>query len=136
MTRKWLYVTTHTNSMLTIFQLLLIIWMQNNVGSKTFWDPKFLLIKNFWDQKLLWTQIFFTWIFLTWYFFLPKLFGPKYSLDKKIFRKKSGIQHFLGQKIFLNTNFFYYHADFLWINLNLTNKTIQFSWGLTQSKLI
>ena len=89
-----------------------IIWTQNYLGPK-------ILGSNICGPKLIWIQNFI----------LTQLFFTQNFLDPKLFEHTN----FLDTKCLCTQNFVLtYHADFLWFNLNISYKTIKFSWVLPQ----
>ena len=96
-----------------------IIWTQNYLGPKILLGFNILWTKNYFGSKILfWHKFFFNQNFRD-----QNYFGPKYVWT----------HNFLDKKFFVPKYFLTYLADFSWFNLNIT---MQFSWGLTNLKLI
>ena len=102
------------------------IWTQNYLGPKILLGSNIFWPKLFWIQNYILTQFFFTQNFLDKNYFWPKNFRTQNVLNTQFF----------GHKISLHPIFFTYQADSSWFYLILTNKTTQFSWVLTQLKLV
>ena len=79
-------------------------------------DPKFYCSTNFFWTKIFWIKI---------------IFDPNFSGHKTFWT-----HHFLDTKFLFTQILLVLSSDLSWFNLNITNKTTQFSWGLAQLKLI
>ena len=98
------------------------------ISTQNYLGPKILLgFKNFWTNNYSKSKIFLTTI----------LFYPKFSFTQKFWGPKLFEFTIFWTNNFFAPQFFWtYQTDFSLLNPNITNKTIQFSWVLTQLKLI